>query len=899
MPEVTSKLSTALADRYRIERRLGEGGMATVFLAEDLKHKRKVALKVLKPDLAAVLGAERFIQEITTTAGLQHPHILPLFDSGEADGFLYYVMPYIEGETLRDKLDRETQLGVDEAVEMARNIADALDYAHRSGVIHRDIKPENILLHDGRPVVADFGIALAVSAAAGGRMTETGLSLGTPHYMSPEQATAEKDLSARSDVYSLASVLYEMLTGEPPHMGNSAQQIIMKIVTDTPRPVSELRKSVPPNVTAAVAKALEKLAADRFESARAFAEALGNDAFSLGVTTDERVTTSSPRRSWVGAMAATAVGGVVVGALLWSFVRPGTETQLTTTYTRILLSQVGAEAMPGFVQTAALAPDGSAVVFADSVEGGEWQLWLKEQGERQPIRLEQRAGRNPLILPLAKFSPDGQSIAFFDDDRLKRVARSGGTVVTLSDSALYDGAWLDNETIVATSFDGDRVYSVPARGGPVDLLFENPSGVTYINHLSALPGGNALLFTTQGQDLQSTQLNIFDINSGEVRELLDGPNAAWYVASGHIVFSTMAGDVFAVSFDLDSREIRSDAVPVLEPVRLGSETFLPDLEVTPNGTALYVPRGGSAGPVFESRFVWTDRTGATSEPDTTWRTSYIATGGLSLSPDGTRVAYNQLDESGRIDIYVKPLPDRAASRLTFEGTQNVRPEWSPRGDSLMFVSNRLGSQDLWVQRADGAGSAHVLVDRERPIWEGQWSPDGQWIIYRTGDEAAGRGDILAFRPGRDSTDIELVATEYEETSPRLSPDGKWLAYTADAGGRKDVYVRPFPNVNEGRWQVSNGGGTEPLWLRDGRALVYRSGTRVMVAEVTTTPAFSVGAPQMLFSTTAVANDDNHYYAVSPDGQRFLFAIPVTVGLASVDLVLVQNFLGELDATFRR
>ena len=279
MTEIPARLSTAVADRYRIGRSLGEGGMATVYLADDLKHDRKVALKVLKPELAAVLGAERFLVEIKTTARLQHPHILPLFDSGTADGFLYYVMPYIEGETLREKLGRETQLGIDEAVQIATEVADALDYAHRSGVIHRDIKPENILLHDGRPMVADFGIALAVSAAAGGRMTETGLSLGTPHYMSPEQATAEKELTNRSDIYSLGGVLYEMLTGSPPHVGSSAQQIIMKIVTEEAPSVTAMRKSVPPNVAAAVAKALEKLPADRFASAKAFDEALRNVAF--------------------------------------------------------------------------------------------------------------------------------------------------------------------------------------------------------------------------------------------------------------------------------------------------------------------------------------------------------------------------------------------------------------------------------------------------------------------------------------------------------------------------------------------------------------------------------------------------------------------------------------------
>jgi serine/threonine-protein kinase len=250
----TDRLNTALAGRYTIERELGAGGMATVYLCEDIKHKRKVALKLLKPELAAVLGPERFVQEITTTAALQHPHILPLFDSGAADGFLFYVMPFIDGETLRSKLDRETHLGVDEAVRIAVAVADALDYAHRHGVIHRDIKPENILLHDGRPMVADFGIALAVSAAAGGRMTETGLSLGTPHYMSPEQATAEKEITARSDVYSIGSVLYEMLTGNPPHVGANAQQIIMKIITEPAESVTKYRKSVPANVAAAVAK---------------------------------------------------------------------------------------------------------------------------------------------------------------------------------------------------------------------------------------------------------------------------------------------------------------------------------------------------------------------------------------------------------------------------------------------------------------------------------------------------------------------------------------------------------------------------------------------------------------------------------------------------------------------
>ncbi len=355
MANTTERLSAALADRYRIVRQIGAGGMATVYLAEDIKHHRQVAIKVLKPELAAVLGAERFVQEITTTAQLQHPHILPLFDSGSADGFLFYVMPYIEGETLRQKLDRETQLGVEESIRITREVADALDYAHRNGVIHRDIKPENILLHDGRPMVADFGIALAVSAAAGGRMTETGTSIGTPHYMAPEQATADKEITGRADQYSLASVLYEMLAGEPPHTANSAQQVIMKIIADRPRPVTELRHTAPPNVAAALDKALEKLPADRFESSRAFAEALSDPSFGASAVAGFAATPEARRRRSLGMAALATVAVVATGVAVWALTRPA--PPLPVTRYRLDLASGEASILGGAFAT--LSPDGS------------------------------------------------------------------------------------------------------------------------------------------------------------------------------------------------------------------------------------------------------------------------------------------------------------------------------------------------------------------------------------------------------------------------------------------------------------------------------------------------------------------------------------------------------------
>ncbi|MEE9212453.1 MAG: protein kinase, partial [Phycisphaeraceae bacterium] len=458
MTDSLARLSTALADRYEIQEEIGAGGMATVYLAQDLKHDRKVAVKVLRPELAAVLGAERFVQEIKTTANLQHPHILPLFDSGEADSFLYYVMPFIDGETLRDKLNRETQLGIEEAVRITADIADALGYAHRNNVIHRDIKPENILLHDGRPMVADFGIALAVSAAAGGRMTETGLSLGTPHYMSPEQATAEKDLTNRSDIYSLGSVLYEMLTGEPPHMGNSAQQIIMKIVTDTARPVMELRKSVPPHVAAATAKSLEKLPADRFATAGEFSQALGDQAYTVtpaGVARAAGMQDLWKRR----AVAAIGVAAVMTVLFAWSLVRPPAEP--VSSAMRFAFS-MGSPSRG--VLDVAISPDGQSVAQAYTDSAGQLRLALRDFATTT-IRMV--AGTEGGDKPF--FSRDGQWIGFRENGGLKKVPVGGGAAIDITDSC-FDGSWAPDDVIVCVSSATWGLARVSANGGDLEQL---------------------------------------------------------------------------------------------------------------------------------------------------------------------------------------------------------------------------------------------------------------------------------------------------------------------------------------------------------------------------------------------------------------------------------------------
>src|SRR4051794_23701699 len=331
MTTPSSRISGALSTRYRLEQEIGAGGMATVYLAEDLRHDRRVALKVLRPELAAVIGAERFLAEIKLTANLQHPHILPLFDSGEADGYLFYVMPFVAGETLRDRMTREKQLPVADALRITTEVASALDYAHRHGVVHRDIKPENILIHDGQALVADFGIALAASKASGARMTETGMSLGTPHYMSPEQAMGEREITPRSDVYALGAVLYEMLTGDPPFTGSTAQAVVARVVTESPRPLVPQRHTIPPHVEAAVLTALEKLPADRFASAAQFAEALGNRTYRSTVVTGQVAAVGAGARGRGGAGVYVLAGALVLAtaAALWGWFRPRPVPPLT------------------------------------------------------------------------------------------------------------------------------------------------------------------------------------------------------------------------------------------------------------------------------------------------------------------------------------------------------------------------------------------------------------------------------------------------------------------------------------------------------------------------------------------------------------------------------------------
>jgi len=868
MTDVLGRLTAALADRYVIVRELGAGGMATVYLAHDVKHDRHVALKVLRPELAAVLGAERFVVEIKTTAALQHPHILPLFDSGQADGFLYYVMPYIEGVTLRDKLNRETQLGIEEAVRITTEVADALDYAHRHGVIHRDIKPENILLHDGRPMVADFGIALALSAAAGGRMTETGMSLGTPHYMSPEQATADKEISGRSDIYSLASVLYEMLTGQPPHVGGSAQQIIMKIIAEEAQPVASLRKSVPPNVAAAVNKALERLPADRFASAAEFAQALKDPHFTAGETgaAAHARGAGAARAWWRDWRAWTVVAALVLGLALGRLL-PGATAQPAA----VERFEVAVPAAQGFtgapLNALALSPDGGMLVYVGRASAGAGiQLYTRRLGQLEPFQAipGSESGSYPT------FSPDGSRLAYMTPEgaRVIPVPFAGATTASVSApvQALGGLVWLGNAALAMTDTGGGLVR-VGLDGRVTTLARPNAAGERNLFPQASLPDGRTVLaIAARGNTTFGPVFAVDAVSGRRTAVLATGVTAAWY-AAGSLLWTLPDGVLQAAPFDSRRLRVAGAAVTLAQGVR----------QVVGGGGQVAVSEAGSLVYLPEQPFdlVLIDLTG---------HREVVAQGrrfhSPRFSPDGSRLLTDFLQQSSR-DVWTLDLRQRTLSRLTFENDGHD-PAWSRDGRWVYYVHDA----GIWRRRTDGGGAADsVYTGNDTQALE--LTRDGAIL----GASGSGPFDLVSLSATTPRTVTPLVATPFDEEAGTVSPDGRWLAYASDETGRPEIYVRPFAGGGSGgKVLVSEGGGSEPRWSPDGRTLYYRGvkdGMQYLVAaRVAAGADFSVTARSPLFDVTDFDTAEPHAnWDVAPDGRRFAM---VDVG-AMTSMVFVLNW----------
>jgi serine/threonine-protein kinase len=876
--QLTASLSASLADRYRIERELGAGGMATVYLAHDLKHDRDVAIKVLRPELAAVIGAERFLSEIKTTANLQHPHILPLFDSGEADGFLFYVMPFIEGESLRNRLAREKQLPITDAVRIATEVAGALDYAHRHNVIHRDIKPENILLHDGRALAADFGIALAAQEARGARMTQTGLSLGTPQYMSPEQAMGERQIDGRTDVYALGAMLYEMLTGEPPFGGASGQAIVAKMMTERPTPPSTVRETVPDAVEAAVLTALAKLPADRFTSAAQFADALAV-AEARGPAAESRARSSRAARSHVR-LAAIALAALLIGvaAGFWGswLRRPRADEGVLRTMIAFPSGQELEAAPQG--NSFVLSRDGSVLVYWGRATGDIHQLWSRrlDQLNATPIR-----GTEGGVLPV--LSPDGRQVAFetLTDRKIRVVPIEGGVPRIVVDSARRGGVDWAADGMLYYRATSDGLSRVPAAGGASEKLTQSgtDAGVGGIGYFwpQALPRGRSLIasFRPSSGDDAASRIVAIPLETGKPIDIVAGVYAR-YAPTGHLVWATADGTVYAAPFNARTFALGAPTL-LLEHVRVESAFGSADFSFSDHGRLLYQLGDASGGDL-----VWVSRAGTIVPLGVDGMQAGLGAG-MRVSPDGRSLAVSRVFGT-ELDVWVKSLPDGALTRLTTSGSPNLWPAWTPDGRYVSFL--RRGA--LYKRAADGTGTDSLVLRRPTAIRDAAWSPDGQWLAL---DEALSR--LVLLRRGDSTVRALSEGARFAEAEPRFSPDSRWLAYTSVESGQSEVYVRPFPDVNAGKWQVSLGGGTSPRWSHTGHELFYRTkgSARLMSATISTSPTFSIVRRDSLTpAATQAVGFNAEALEVGANDQQFLVIRSRGQGQG---LVIVEHWFDDL------
>jgi serine/threonine-protein kinase len=792
-------------------------------------------------------------------------------------------MPFVEDETLRDRLEREKQLQVDEAVRIARSVAGALQAAHEAGVIHRDIKPENILLSRGEPLVSDFGIALAVSHAGGGRLTETGLSLGTPYYMSPEQATADRDPGQASDVYSLGCVLYEMLVGDPPHTGSSAQAVLAKILTEEPRAVTALRRTVPPHVADATARALERLPADRFESAEAFSRALADAGFrhTLPGTAPAGVTGVHGGEDVVEAPAGTGTSRPAARALPWMV------AALASVMAVLGWLRDGGSASSGPTELL-MDPGVDSLVFNSylgvSPDGRTFALSTRE-GRESPLYVRTGANAEWRVLPGTEggywpaFSPNGDRIAYVTEEaELMAVSVAGGSPLTLYDPGddLYEPHWGANGDIVVSTDDGiRRVRS----GGGVDTL--SIEGTIYWPFM--LPDGSGVLYA-EGS-FSETSVWILDLDTDSTRLLLDEGNRPMYLESGHILFAHPDGGLQVVPFDLGSRTVTGAPVPVRDGIQHRG------FSVSANGTLVYRSGLGNFSG-SESRFL---RVGFDGSVDTL-RLPERDQGQVQISPDGSRFAFTVWsDEGDQAQIYTYDLARRTGpTQLTFDGDRNLAPVWSPDGTRIAY---RHDGSDILVKAVDGGAPATTLLDDSVAVEPQAWTTSGGLVLQR-----AGEGGVDLYRmpaPDSSAVAVEFLRTDFRETFARVSPDGRWVAYVSFETGQAEVFVRSYPDAL-GPWRLSRGVGFDPQWSADGRAvLFFRPGNGVasiLSVDVELEPTFVARDPVEVWSGRGRDFD------VHPDGQHLVVVDRILDDASDEDdedepsqVVVVLNWFEELRA----
>ncbi len=865
MTDPLARLSAALADRYLVERELGAGGMATVYLALDERHGRRVAIKVLQPELAAMIGAERFLVEIRTTASLQHPHILGLIDSGSVDGIPYYVMPFVEGESLRDRLDRERQLPVEDALRIAREVADALAHAHGQGIVHRDIKPDNILLQGGHALVADFGIALAVSTAGGARMTQTGLSLGTPSYMSPEQASGERGIDARSDLYSLGAVLHEMLAGEPPFTGPSVQAVVAQVLAIAPQPLRELRPTVPAPIEAAVLKALQKLPADRFSTASEFIAALAVRASGMHAMPSVHAPTERP-----GAVIRRFAPWVVaVAALAFALVPRGERAppQVTERWHLVLPDSAPID---GRVLNAPAAPtlshDGTLLAYSAARDTTRL-IYLARLGTAEVTPVPGTGGG---YLPF--FSPDDQWLGFIANRQLKRIELATGRVVVVHDGIdAWGAAWTEAGDIAVINQTGILRWA-GGTGAPlrVRIDIEGTTQSLITSFLSAIPGSNRVLTTDA-----DWRVVVVSLDDGAVRYLTDGTPTetvpldgsaligVWprFVRPGYLVFWRPGAILLAVRFD--PRTLAIDGPPV--EMRRGVRVF--HAGVSESGTWAYVPELARGNAYIADRAP----NGAMQRFALPVR-RYQA---IASSPDGRRLAVRLMTESGASAVETGPVTDgRMAPIERIAAGDGGTPVWAPDGRFLFADST--GGIVYRLDVVDG-----VLDSLRIPTEPGERAELVDVLDRDTMLAVIGRGDEkrLFVVPWRDPSARTAVATGRPIVlTAQLSPSRRLLAYTAIANDVPEFVVEAWPPDGR-RMRVTVETAPQFAWDARDRLLYQLDGAIVRSAVAAATDGITVGEPVRIMETGGLAQDAWQTFAPLPadGGMRLLMSGAPTLG----------------------
>jgi eukaryotic-like serine/threonine-protein kinase len=851
--------------QYEITALLGEGGMGTVYRARDQKLKRDVAIKILPEKFAR--DPERlnlFRREAEALASLTHTNIGAIHDLQEANATTFLVLELVEGDTLARGLKSRGPLPIADALWKAQQICAALEAAHAKGMVHRDLKPSNIkIAPDGTLKLLDFGLAtmrgegelLADGEGATRSLLGTtgGSVMGTPPYMAPEQVRGEA-VDARADIWAFGCVLYEMLTGIAPFRGATIADTFGAIVSSEPN-WSLLPPSTPPGIRALLRQCLKKDRKRRLMSVTD-AHIWIEDAVAHPAMDDRPLPVTRPsQRSWlIAATVLLAVGALLGSALTWYRSSRAAPEEL-----RVQINTPPAS--DGFMLS--LSPDGRRIVFPVA-GGGTTQLWLRALDSLSAAPL---AGTDGATFPF--WSPDGASVGFFANGQLKRADIVGGVPVVLLRAPLGRGAtWNANGVILYAPSGTGPLYRVPATGGQPVAVTEVESGHMSHRFPQFLPDGDHFIYFAVGA---SPGIYAGSLAGGPSKRIV-GTEASGVVTPTGYLFFVREGALFAQRFDFGALELRDQPVPVAEQVAVDSGAFLGGFTAGSNVVAFRT--GGAGG---RRQLTWFDRTGkivdTVGAPDSSVLT------GTEVSADGRRVAVNRM-LNGNLDIWLIEVTKGALSRLTFDSTLDAWPHWTPDATRIVYSSNVKGHYNLYERPVAGGGEGRLLVDSEQAKIPQDVAPDGSQVLYSSLDPESGF-DLWTVPLVGTPTPSVLLKTPFQESGAQFSPDGRWFAYHSNESGRYEVYVQAIAE-QQGRVQVSTGGGGQPRWRRDGKEIFYVSlDSHVMAASITTRPgshALEFGAPASLFAVDITAGpislNNTAQYWPTPDGQRFLINVSI-------------------------